>query len=228
MSDISRSPKTSKLLALVRAGGLHSLESFAAHGIGARTVRRALAGDKPLIKEFVRGVYMEAPEDADDDMVDVTNGMIEATLSIIAPDGAVCLGNAAYLHEISDESPSEVLYAVDRKRVGVSHFPRLDPALHPYKLVFWPPEALRIGIQTMTLSGVPVRVTDPARTVVDLLRYRGKLGEEAGLKALKDYLRGGGDVLRMQEYAEALGVGDDLRPFMITGGELQEAMARRP
>jgi hypothetical protein len=37
-------------------------------------------------------------------------------------------------------------------------------------------------------EGVPVRLTDPARTVVDCFRYRNKLGLDIALEALRDVI----------------------------------------
>ena len=58
---------------------------------------------------------------------------------------------------------------------------------------------MRIGVDTMTFGGVPVRVTSPARTVVDMLRYRGKFGDEPAMKAMKDFITAGGDPHQMME-----------------------------
>jgi hypothetical protein len=41
----------------------------------------------------------------------------------------------------------------------------------------------------MVILGVPVRVTSPARTVVDCFRYRSKIGLDVALEALRDVLR---------------------------------------
>jgi len=45
---------------------------------------------------------------------------------------------------------------------------------------------LRYGIEMHTIQGVEVRITSPARTVVDLFRYRKKLGIDVAIEALKD------------------------------------------
>jgi hypothetical protein len=37
--------------------------------------------------------------------------------------------------------------------------------------------------------GVPVRLTSPARTVVDCFRYRKKIGLDVALEALRDVIR---------------------------------------
>jgi hypothetical protein len=42
----------------------------------------------------------------------------------------------------------------------------------------------------VTLDGLPVRVTNPARTVVDCFRYRNKIGLDVALEALREAVRG--------------------------------------
>lgn len=45
---------------------------------------------------------------------------------------------------------------------------------------------LRYAIETRQVLGVPVRLTSPARTVVDCFRYRRKIGLDVALEALRD------------------------------------------
>ncbi|HXO40506.1 MAG TPA: transcriptional regulator, partial [Thermoanaerobaculia bacterium] len=44
-------------------------------------------------------------------------------------------------------------------------------------------------VQRRSILGVPVRITSPARTVVDCFRYRSKLGLDVALEALREALR---------------------------------------
>ena len=48
---------------------------------------------------------------------------------------------------------------------------------------------LSYGVETRHILGVRVRVTSPARTVVDCFRYRGKIGLDVALEALREVLR---------------------------------------
>ena len=48
---------------------------------------------------------------------------------------------------------------------------------------------LHYAIETRNVIGVPVRITSPARTVVDCFRYRNKVGLDVALEALRDVLR---------------------------------------
>ena len=42
------------------------------------------------------------------------------------------------------------------------------------------------GIEEHVIEGVPVKVTNPARTVADCFKYRNKIGLDVALEALKE------------------------------------------
>ena len=48
---------------------------------------------------------------------------------------------------------------------------------------------LTYGVQDRSILGVRVRVTSPARTVVDCFRYRHKIGLDVALEALREAVR---------------------------------------
>ena len=72
--------------------------------------------------------------------------------------------------------------------VGIkAHKPRLD--YPPLRVVRFSPLALELGVEVRDIEGVPVRLTNPARTVVDCFRYRHKIGLDVALEALREALR---------------------------------------
>jgi predicted transcriptional regulator of viral defense system len=99
------------------------------------------------------------------------------------PKGIVCLLTALRFHAIGTQHPREVWLAVDR-RAGI---PRLDVATA--RVVRMSGTALDIGIDEHDVEGVVVRVTSPARTVVDCFRFRNKIGVDVAVEALRDYRR---------------------------------------
>src|SRR5262249_3513293 len=65
--------------------------------------------------------------------------------------------------------------------------PKLDyPPLH---VVRFARTALMTGVGEHKVDGVPVRVTTPARTVVDCFVYRNKIGLDVAIEALRDCWR---------------------------------------
>ncbi|QZO02238.1 type IV toxin-antitoxin system AbiEi family antitoxin domain-containing protein [Chenggangzhangella methanolivorans] len=172
------------------------------------------AADAGRIIQYARGVYVSAEGLA-------TTGISLAATSLLLQ-GVVCLGSAAQFHGLSDEDPPEIWYAVDRGRNGNMAAPSIR---QPHRLVWWPAELLEVGVNTVQIAGVDVRFTSPARTVVDLIRYRGKLGEETAAKALADYVRSGADLNEIWDIAEAIGVKDALTPFLRVAEELAPSIA---
>jgi hypothetical protein len=65
------------------------------------------------------------------------------------------------------------------------------------------------------MQGVPVRVTSPARTVVDCFRYRNKIGLDVALEALREVLSsrraGVSEILRLAEIVRVRGV---IQPYL--------------
>ena len=99
------------------------------------------------------------------------------------PGGIICLLSALRIHEIGTQSPHEVWIALDRK----ARKPK-EPGTR-LRIVRFSGAMLTYGVLTQPMLGVPVRITSPARTVVDCFRYRNKLGLDVALEALRDAVR---------------------------------------
>lgn len=106
-----------------------------------------------------------------------------AMVSTAVPSGIVCLLSALLIHGIGTQAPREVWIALDRKArkpTGLATAVRIVRFSGPM---------LTYGVQVRSILGVPVRITSPARTVVDCFRYRSKLGLDVALEALREALR---------------------------------------
>lgn len=99
------------------------------------------------------------------------------------PGAVFCLMTALRVHEIGTQSPPDVWIAIDRK----SRKPRVEAVR--LRVVRFAPRLLEEGVETREVLGVQVRVTSPARTVVDCFRYRNKFGLDVALEALQDAIR---------------------------------------
>jgi predicted transcriptional regulator of viral defense system len=108
------------------------------------------------------------------------------TIAMVAsavPAGIICLLSALSIYNIGTQSPHEVWIALDRK----ARKPTRIPAR--VRMARFSGPMLSYGVQTREIQGVPVRITSPARTVVDCFRYRRKLGLDVALEALRETLR---------------------------------------
>ncbi|MGO8867312.1 MAG: type IV toxin-antitoxin system AbiEi family antitoxin domain-containing protein [Alphaproteobacteria bacterium] len=106
-----------------------------------------------------------------------------AMVASAAPGGIICLLSALRLHGIGTQAPHEVWLALDRKARKPANLPVR------VRIVRFSGAMLTYGIKTRPILGVQVRVTSPARTVVDCFRYRSKLGLDVALEALRDAIR---------------------------------------
>jgi predicted transcriptional regulator of viral defense system len=99
------------------------------------------------------------------------------------PNGIVCLLTALLVHDIGTQMPHEIWMAIDRR----ARRPVRLPA--KVRLLRFSGRMLTYGVTTRTMLGVPVKITSPARTVVDCFRYRNKVGMDVALEALRDAVR---------------------------------------
>lgn len=122
--------------------------------------------------------------------------------------GTICLLTALRFHGLGTQHPREVWLAVDRR----TSVPRIDTVA--LRVVRVSGAALTSGIDEHRIEGVIVRVTGPARTVVDCFKFRSKIGVDVAVEALRDYRRlrkGTADELWVQ--AERLRMARVLRPY---------------
>ena len=113
----------------------------------------------------------------------------------------------SYVWDLTDELPSAVSIAVPR-------------GTRPPQIIFPPVEVSRFEPATFDLGlihldaapGEPVRIYSAARTVVDLMRLRHRIGEPLALGALRRYLtQRDADRNDLTELARALDVLGPLR-----------------
>lgn len=204
-----------RLVTLLSDDGLHTSAEIVAAGVSRTAVARAARAG--LVVQYARGLYCTAAGLG-------ANGIGHAAMTLRNPGVVVCMLSAALLHDLSDEDPAEAWLAVDRTLAGaaVAGLPHF-----PVRTVWWQPAHMRNGIETVSMAGVPVRVTDPARTVVDLVRNRGKIGDEPAMKALHDYVRSGRPVADIWDRASEIGASVVLEPFFRAAEEFSESVPVR-
>ena len=112
--------------------------------------------------------------------VEATEMETIAMIASAVPHAIVCLLSALRIHDIGTQSPHQVWLAIDRKA--------RKPTRLPVKtnIVRFSGPMLTYGVVTQSMQGVNVRLTNPARTVVDCFRYRNKVGLDVAMEALRD------------------------------------------
>ena len=104
--------------------------------------------------------------------------MVQATRRV--PGGAVCLLSALRFHDLTSQNPHEVWLAIGPK----DRLPA--PGNPPIKIVRFGDGHFHLGLESHEVEGSRIKVYSVARTVVDLFRYRNKIGIDVALEALKE------------------------------------------
>lgn len=115
--------------------------------------------------------------------VEATEMETIAMVASAVPHAIVCLLSALRVQEIGTQSPHQVWLAIDRKARKPSRLPAKT------SIVRFSGQMLTYGVITRSIQGVNVRLTNPARTVVDCFRYRNKVGLDVAMEALRDAVR---------------------------------------
>ncbi|KUO14822.1 type IV toxin-antitoxin system AbiEi family antitoxin domain-containing protein [Streptomyces dysideae] len=154
------------------------------------------------IVELSRGVHRraDAPETAHADLLAVCTR---------APRAVVCGESALALHELIDDIPAAVHIAVPRgtRRPTISYPPTV--------VAQYASKTFVLGIERFEAApGETVPVYNAARSVVDAMRHRSRIGETLALSALGRYLRRSGrdGVSELQDIARELGALSVIRP----------------
>jgi predicted transcriptional regulator of viral defense system len=197
-----------RAVALLEQRGMARLAEFRAAGITAATVSRM--EQKGLVTQLSRGLY-QLP----DVPLDTHHTLAEAAKRV--PRGVICLTSALAFHGLTDTIPSRVWIAVGSRdwRPSIAR-PRIE-------VVRFPPKLLDTGIRTHVIEGVPVRMTDPAKTVIDLFRVRLRDGKRyavapsanLAVEGMKEALRQRkATPAELARYAIEAGIWEAVQPYL--------------
>lgn len=187
-------------LQLAREKGLVRPRDLASRDIPRVTLTRLVRSGR--LERIGRGLYALPHRD-------VTENQGLAETAKRAPNGVVCLLSALRFHGLTTQDPFEVWIAIHRKAR------RPQQGHPPLRIVRFSARALVEGVEEHLIESVKVRITSPARTVVDCFRYRSKVGLDVAIEALRDYRRGAaGTVDELWKAAEIARVRSVIRPYL--------------
>jgi predicted transcriptional regulator of viral defense system len=124
------------------------------------------------VEKVARGLYRRAD-------AEISEHYSRAAVCARIPDAILCLLTALEYHGIGTQLPRQVWIAIPHK----ARMPRVHDL--PIRVVRFSGRFLEIGVESVRLEGVPVKITSPARTVVDCFRFRRQLGEGVAVEAIK-------------------------------------------
>ncbi|MBD3237476.1 MAG: hypothetical protein GF330_12290 [Candidatus Eisenbacteria bacterium] len=127
------------------------------------------------VEHVARGLYRLADAEPTEDY---SLAMVCARV----PEGVICLLSALRVHGIGTQSPPAVWLAIHQR----ARTPRVEGVR--IRVVRFSAAAWTLGISRTQFEGVPARITDPARTVLDCFRFERLIGPETPIEALQDAL----------------------------------------
>jgi predicted transcriptional regulator of viral defense system len=169
-------------------------------GVNPATLARLV--EEGVLYRPSRGLYELAGAD-----IEISHSLAEVAMRV--PKAVVCLISALQFHEITLQLPRSVWIAIGSK----DRKPTID--YPPIRVVRFGENALTLGVETHSIDSVPVRIFDPAKSIVDCFRFRSAVGLDVALEALRMGWRSRkakpDDIVR---YAQALRIWSVVRPYL--------------
>lgn len=160
-----------QILNLARNNGFIRPRDIAGFGLHRISLSRLVAQGR--LVRVNRGLYA-----IPDRPVSEHHSIVEVACKY--PQSVACLLSALRLHNLTTQAPFEVWLAIPNK----ARAPRLD--YPPLRIVRLSGTLLGEGIEETVIEGIPVRVTNVARTIVDCFKFRNKIGLDVALDALHE------------------------------------------
>lgn len=169
---MSRSaPQAEALLATLRSTGPCRAAMLRTQGFSPSLLTRMVGDGR--VERVARGVYA-----ATDGPVDENLSLVEACARM--PRAVACLLSALAFHGIGTQMPHQVWMGLPRGARAPKELRMTTIAL--------PDWALTLEVETRALPSGTVRVTSPARTIVECFKHRRKVGLDVCLEALREGL----------------------------------------
>lgn len=181
-------------------GGVDRTRDLTRRGLSREAIRRLVTrGD---LERVGRGVYLTpaASRLSHRDLL---------VMAARAPNAVVCLLSALAFHRLTTEMPHEVWIAVGLK----ARTPAIEEP--PIRVVRLSPGPLTSGIELHEERGVSLRIFSPAKTVADCFKFRGKVGTDVAISALRDGWRQKRFTMdELWHFAQVCRVGAVMRPYI--------------
>jgi len=180
--------------------GLTAIEELEASGLSRVAIGRKVEAGQLL--RLDRGVYGPAS-------FEPTEHHSLALVGIRSPKAVVALTSAAVFHGLTTQMPESVWIALPPGAWA----PTLETV--SVRVVRFSGARYEDAIEQHTIERVETRIYSAAKTVVDLFRYRNKLGLDVAIESLRAYVRRqDASVGALAKLAERSGVLTPIRPYL--------------
>lgn len=154
-------------------GGVLKTSELNSLGLSSRQIRKLL-DDEHIIK-IKQGYY---------ELANVVSSE-EAVIARLFPQAVIFLESALMHYGYIDRIPSAWQIAVDRDSEK-SQYKIEYPLIEPFYLE---PKFLKIGLDTIQIDGVQVKIFDRDRTMCDVFRYENRMEKEVFNSVIKSYIK---------------------------------------
>ncbi|HET53989.1 MAG TPA: Abortive infection protein AbiEi [Ignavibacteria bacterium] len=154
--------------------GFARMKELREAGIQTREIAEAI--ETKIIEKIKPGLYKlkDYPFDENESLVSVCKAKSSAV---------ICLLSAAAFYELTTYNPKEIFVAVPH---NTDKFRLAYPPLNVYYFI---DKYYQHGIIVQDTKSGEIKIYNKEKTIIDLFRYKDKLGEDVFLESLKNYLR---------------------------------------
>ena len=195
--------KYNKLISFIQKnGGFTKYAELIRAGFYKAVIREAMKSGQ--IERIGRGVYSLAniPDTSHPDFV---------TVSVMIPNGVICLITALSFYEVTDEIPRYIDVAIPAGS-KVRMIQKLPLRFHYFSRKTW-----EQGIEEHNIDGRKIQVYNLAKTLADCFKFRNQIGMNVARSALKNALEqkkvNHRDIMK---YASICRVTNILKPILET------------
>lgn len=194
-------PHEERVVLHLTSNHISRFSELKAIGATSRMLKRLV--DRGVIEKYEHGTYAACSETRDMSWISL------AVLSARHPEAVICLTTAAAYHDLTVSNPPEVSAAFPYE----SSIP--NTANNVISGHRWRGASMEVGIDEVTVFGTRVKITSPARTVVDLLRTANRTGEkELAMEALRSYNAKGLPLRDLGRVAKKLSQLPSVQPYI--------------
>ena len=193
--------KTDRVLQLAGERGFLSAADLEAEGLPRRYLPRL--EKRGSLERVARGIYARPDRE-------ITGHHDLALAAKRAGEGGViCLLSALRFHELTTQAPFEVWVALEEGR----WVPKEDAV--PLRTVHMSPESHAAGTEEHQVWKTKALVYSPAKTVADCFKFRGQVGTDVAVEALRAFRRErAGSMDDLWRFAEICRVQSVMQPYM--------------
>ncbi len=157
-----------------RNRGYARMKELKDSAVHTRTISAALEEGK--IEKVKPGLYklIDYPFDENESFVSVCRSNKRAVIALLS---------AASYYTLTTYDPSEIYVAVPHNT------DKFELKYPPIKVYYFIDRYYSPGIEEIETAGGTIKIYSKEKTVIDLFRYKEKLGEDMALESLKTYLR---------------------------------------